>query len=236
MSGRSGQLLAADIEAATEALRPALCPELVLRQITPRCALWWGREEDAAALGFPEPYWAFCWAGGQAVARHVLDGPSLAGQRVLDFGAGGGICAIAAALRGAGVLAADVDPVATTATEINARLNGVTVQTTTDDLVGHLDGAWDLVLVGDVTYEPDLAARVVAWLTALAERGTSVLVGDPNRGFIARDHLELAATYEAPADNDTGEAFRIRTNVYRLGSDSGRWPGRMGAADESHPL
>jgi predicted nicotinamide N-methyase len=210
------------IERETIVAPPALCPELRIRQITPACRLWRATEDEAASAGIVEPYWAFCWAGGQAIARHLLDGPDLSGARVLDFGSGCGICGIAAALRGAEVLAADIDPTATEATSLNAALNRVGVSTTTDDLIGRFDHVWNVVLAGDMTYERALTDRVLEWLRALTERGSRVLVGDPGRGFIDANRLEALATYETPADNDPGESFYVRTTVYRVGVASAR--------------
>lgn len=205
------------ILAHTTIARPRLCPEIALRLITPGTPLWRASEEQAAELGIVEPYWAFCWAGGQAVARHVLDHPELVrARRVLDFGCGGAVAGIAAGLRGATVLASDIDPLAVRAAEDNAALNDVTLQTTTEDLIGRLDVRWDVVLVGDVTYEPGLAARVIPWLVALAGGGTTVLLGDPGRGHLDPSRLEPLATYEAPPDNDPGESFFVRTTVYRV--------------------
>jgi predicted nicotinamide N-methyase len=195
---------------------PTLCPEIRMHLITPACRLWRASEEEARAVGLIEPYWAFCWAGGQALTRYVLDhGDLVRGRRVLAFGAGGGAEAIAAALRGADVLAADIDPLAAAAVEANAALNDVRVATTTEDLVGSL-GHWDVILAGDVTYEPDLTARVLSWLRGAAAGGVRILLGDPGRGYVDPPSLETCVTYDAPADNDPGESFFVRTTVYRV--------------------
>jgi predicted nicotinamide N-methyase len=184
--------------------------------ITPASPLWRATEAEAAAAGLVEPYWAFCWAGGQALARYVLDhGALVRGKTVLDFGAGGGVEAVAAALRGGRVLAADIDPLAARAIRANAELNGVEIDTTVEDLIGRA-GSWDVVLVGDVTYEAELTRRVLAWLGDLAARGAVVLIGDPGRGFIDPGAFDALVTYDAPADNDPGESFFVRTTVYRV--------------------
>jgi predicted nicotinamide N-methyase len=140
---------------------PPLCPELRLHLVTETCPLWRATEADLARLGLSEPYWAFCWPGGQALARHLLDHPALvAGARVLDFGAGSGVEAIAALRAGAAhALAADIDPLAGVACRLNARLNDVALEVTDEDLVGS-DRGWDVVLVGDMFYERRLAERV----------------------------------------------------------------------------
>jgi predicted nicotinamide N-methyase len=218
-SSSRAALLAATVEAA-----PTLVPELRLRLVTPACALWRARPEEAAALGFVDPYWAFCWPGGQAVARHVLDRPDLArGRSVLDFGAGGGVVALAAAKAGAArVLAADIDPAACEAAALNAALNAVALDVTDDDLVGRDDG-WDVVLAGDVTYEPALARRVVAWLQALARRGALVLVGDPGRHAMPPD-FAAEARYVAPSDVDGTGPLRRPTTVWRVTPPRGSAP------------
>ena len=183
--------------------RPPLCPEIQLRLITPDCRLFRATGWDADAMRMGEPYWAFAWAGGQALARYLLDHPGeVAGKRVLDFGSGSGIVAIAASMAGAvSVLASDIDPVACEAIRINAALNDVTVATTIRDLVGEPIEA-DLVTAGDMTYEPELAARVIGWFHDLVGAGRRVFFGDPGRGFVVDDGLTRLAEYMAPTDND----------------------------------
>jgi predicted nicotinamide N-methyase len=167
------------------------------------------------------PYWAFAWAGGQALARHLLDHPAwVAGRNVFSFGAGSGLEAIASKLAGASrVMASDIDPVATCAIAINGALNGVEIEVTGRDVIGEpLDG-FDLVLAGDVLYERAFAERVLSWLHRLADRGRSVLLGDPFRGFVpsGMSHSLLPiATYEAPADVDHGGVHTRRTGVFEL--------------------
>lgn len=196
---------------------PWLCPELRLYLVTHACPLWRATEPELEALGLPEPYWAFAWPGGQALARYLLDHPQVArGRRVLDFGAGGGVEALAAARVGAAhVLASDLDPVACAALALNAELNGVMVETTTEDLIGRV-GPWDVVLVGDVCYDPALAARLWPWLEALTAAGIQVLVGDPGRGNIPDDRAHVVYTCDAPSDVDVEGRYLRRTSVYTL--------------------
>ncbi|MCK6545714.1 50S ribosomal protein L11 methyltransferase [Myxococcota bacterium] len=200
--------------------RPFLCPELELHLVTPACALWRATERDLEALGLPPPFWAFAWAGGQALARFVLDHPDrVADRRILDFGSGSALEGIAAMMRGArAVLAADLDPFAEDAAALNAALNGVTLDTTTRDLVGDLSERWDLVLVGDLFYDASVAAPIITWLEALAARGTEVWIGDPSRGPLDASgaRLEALAVYDAPADVDVGGVMTKRTTVHRL--------------------
>lgn len=153
------------------------------------------------------PYWAWCWAGGLALARHVLANPELvAGRRALDLGAGSGLVAIAAAKAGAThVLAVDSDADAVAAAEANAAANAVTIECLHADL---LDGApihADVVLVGDLFYDRSVAARATAFLERCAEGGAQVLVGDPGRAFLPLDRLERIADYPARDFGDSGE-------------------------------
>ena len=167
--------------------------------------VWWARMEAEAGKVLPPPFWASAWAGGQAVARYVLDHPEMvAGRRVLDLASGSGLVAIAAGLAGATeVIANDVDPYAIAAITLNARANAVAVTGAYGDL---LDGEGDecqLVLAGDVFYNRPLAVRVLAFLERVAARGVAVLVGDPGRSHLPADRLERVASYLVP----TTEAF-----------------------------
>lgn len=205
------------IRAHTKIAPARLCPEISLHLITAECPLFRGSEEDAARAGLVEPYWAFSWAGGQALARYVLDRPeTVRGRRVLDFGAGGAVEGIAAAMAGAAeVLCADIDPMAAESALVNAERCGVCVSVTTDNLVGRIE-PWDVVLAGDVFYGTDMAPPILAWLHALAARGALVLIGDPDRGFLDTRGLHELARYEAPADNDHDGSFLRPTSVYRV--------------------
>jgi predicted nicotinamide N-methyase len=191
----------------TVVARAPLLPEIALHLITEACPLWRASETEAAAHGLVEPYWAFCWPGGQALARYVLDHPSLVrGRRVLDFGSGCGVEAIAAMLAGArSAVCADVDPLAAEAARLNAALNGVVVETCSSNLIG-ADIDAQVVLAGDVFYDRALAAAALEWLRSLP---AMVLIGDPSRGFLDTDGLHLLATYRAGADGDvSGTALR----------------------------
>jgi predicted nicotinamide N-methyase len=211
---------------------PRLCPEIRLRLITPDCPLWRATEEEAARAGLVEPYWAFPWAGGQALARYLLDEPDVvARKRVLDFGAGGAVEGIAAALAGARVTVADIDPMAVSASLVNAELNGVSFEFTTEDLLGRSDmipsksaafgtvdltGHWDVVLAGDVFYGSEMAGAVHDWLSKMALAGSLVLLSDADRGFLDTSCLEKKARFDAPADNDSDGSFAQLATVYAL--------------------
>lgn len=191
-----------------------------LHLITDECPLWYATEADLSNLpiSMGDPYWGFCWAGGQALARHVLDHPELVrGKRILDFGAGCGIEAVAALMAGAeSVLAADIDPMALVAVQANASLNGVCIQGTTRDLVGESLEGVDVVLAGDMFYDPAFSQAVMSWLTWLALQGVTVLLGDPSRGNLSGDCLEVAGVYLAPADIDLYGKYLRETKVYRV--------------------
>lgn len=156
----------------TDVLSPPHVPEVRLRLATEAHELWLKTEEELEEIGLPPPFWAFAWAGGQGLARHVLDHPGLvAGKSVLDFASGSGLVGIAARMAGAtGVLAADIDPWSETAIRLNAALNGVAVGYTGEDLVGR-DRGWDVVLAGDVFYDRAFADVLIPWFSALAARG-----------------------------------------------------------------
>ena len=215
---------AAFIRAHTRALRPPHTPEITLQLADEATALWEKTEEEPGELGLPPPFWAFAWAGGQALARHILDNPGLvAGGTVLDFASGSGIVAIAAAMSGAArVEASEIDAFAVDAIAINAALNDVRVTPRAGDIVG-LDEGWDVVLAGDVSYEHDMAKRVTDWLAMLHRRGATVMVGDPGRSYLARDRLVAVAEYRVPVTRALEDCEIKRTQVWRF-ADAGRRP------------
>ncbi len=205
---------AAFIRANTRLLPVPHAPELSLHMADEATELWQKTEDELGAIGLPPPYWAFAWAGGQALARYVLDAPSLvAGLRVLDFGAGSGLAGIAAARAGAHVLAADIDGFALTAIALNAEANGVAVAITALDQIGRDDG-WDVVLAGDVCYERAMAGHVADWLATLAARGARVLIGDPGRAYLPKDGLTKLAEYMVPTTTALEDHAVRRTAVW----------------------
>ncbi|WP_420394254.1 class I SAM-dependent methyltransferase [Acuticoccus sp.] len=196
---------------------PSHVPEVQLHLADDALPLWHRTEEELAADGLPPPFWAFAWAGGQALARYVLDAPDLvAGRRVLDIGAGGGIAAIAAALAGAAhVRANEVDEFALAAIALNAAANGVAVEVMAGDI---LDGSAeaDVVLAGDVFYERPLAERTLAFLRRARADGADVLIGDPKRTYLPTDVLVVAASYAVAVPRALEDADVKRTSVWRL--------------------
>jgi predicted nicotinamide N-methyase len=199
-------------------LRPVPhAPEIALHVADEATELWQRTEEELGEIGLPPPFWAFAWAGGQALARYILDHPeTVRGRRVLDFASGSGLVAIAAKKAGAAeVTACDIDPFAIAAIGVNAQANGVAVTPLAADIVGQ-DGGWDTVLAGDICYEQDLAARVIEWLLALSNRGATVLIGDPGRSYLPKDRLENLAAYEVPVTRTLEDSDIKKSSVWRF--------------------
>jgi predicted nicotinamide N-methyase len=196
---------------------PRLIPEIVLHQADKLMPLWRATEPELEAMGLPPPYWAFAWAGGQALARYLLDHPeAVAGKTVLDFGAGSGLGAIAAAKAGAArVIAAEIDAFAREAIALNAAANDVSLDITGADLLGTDDPAWQAVIAGDICYEQPLAARAEAWLRALARRAP-VLIGDPQRSYFPKVGLELVARYTVPTTTEIEDSDLRAAAVWRV--------------------
>ncbi|MBK8770515.1 MAG: methyltransferase [Rhizobiales bacterium] len=206
------------VRAHTEILAPPLVPEVKLHLAHEALPIWQKTEEELGEIGLPPPFWAFAWAGGQALARHVLDHPALVmGKRVVDLASGSGLVGIAALKAGAvEVLAADIDLFAVAAMEINAALNGVALRITGDNLLAHAAPRHDVILVGDLFYEQSLAATCFAWLTAAREEGAIVFIGDPGRSYLPKDKLVSIATYAVPVTRDLEDAEIKKTSVWRL--------------------
>lgn len=184
-------------------------------EVTP---LWRLTEEELGEIGLPPPFWAFAWAGGQGLARWLLDHPrEVAGQRVLDFAAGSGLVGIAAMKAGAAsVLCADIDPLCESAVTLNANANGVVVAFTGADLLEAPPPDVDVICAGDVFYDRAMAEWVLAWLIAAADRGTRVLVGDPLRTYFPKSGLDLLAEYEVPTTRELEDSAVKRTRVWSL--------------------
>ena len=205
------------IRANTKILSPPHVPELRLYLADDAVALWAMTEEQLGAIGLPPPFWAFAWAGGQALARFVLDHREIvADKSVLDVASGSGLVAIAAMKAGArSACAADIDAFCAPAARLNAELNGVTLTTTDADPLGAPTDA-EAVLVGDLFYDRDLATRLLDWLRTLHAEGRTVLVGDPGRTYLPKHALEQVASYEVPTPRALEDAEVKKTGVWRL--------------------
>jgi predicted nicotinamide N-methyase len=197
---------------------PPHTPELALHladEITP---IWKMTEEALAEIGLPPPFWAFAWAGGQAIARYILDKPEVvAGKRVIDFASGSGIVGIAAMKAGAAhVLATDIDSFCQAALSLNAPANGVTIEFTDLDLLDAPAPAADVILAGDICYEKPMAEKVMAWLTAARDAGATVLIGDPGRSYFPREGLIKLAEYQVPTTRELEDMEVKKTAVWTL--------------------
>ncbi|HWD49906.1 MAG TPA: methyltransferase [Rhizomicrobium sp.] len=203
----------------TALLAPPLVPEIKLHLAVEIMPLWRKTEEELEAMGVSPPYWAFAWAGGQALARYILDHPEIVvGKSVLDFGSGSGLVGIAAAKAGArSVLSADIDHCACAAIALNASANGTRVETCNDDLIGSHE-SWDVILIGDMCYERRLAENLLDWLR---ESGANVLLGDPGRSYFPKSGVERLALYNVQVTRDLEDREIRETGVYRLATGAG---------------
>jgi predicted nicotinamide N-methyase len=205
------------IRANTSLMAPPHVPEIRLHLASEAHELWLKTEEELEEIGLPPPFWAFAWAGGQGLARHILDHPEIvAGRTVLDFASGSGLVAIAAKRAGARhVLAVDIDPWAGMAVRLNAVENSVDLDFAGNNIISLVVDA-DVILAGDVFYDRDFAASLVPWLRCLAGEGKMVLVGDPGRAYLPKDRLEEQATYQVPVTRALEDSEVKKTTVWRF--------------------
>lgn len=205
------------IAANTRILTAPHVPEIALHLADDAVALWEMTEDQLGELGLQPPFWAFAWAGGQALARYVLDHPDcVAGKTVMDVASGCGIVAIAAMKAGARAASAwDIDSFAAHACALNAALNGVSVEAIADDPLNKPTDA-DVILVGDLFYDRDLSPPLLAWLKTLEAAGRTVLVGDPGRSYFPKDAFDRVAEYAMPVTRALEDAEVKRTGVWRL--------------------
>ena len=205
------------IRANTSLLAPPHVPEIQLYLASEAHELWLKTEEELEAIGLPPPFWAFAWAGGQGLARYLLDQPeTVKGKRILDFASGSGLVGIAASKAGAAkVTASDIDPWSQTAVRLNAAANSVSLDFNETDLIGQNVDA-DVVLAGDVFYDKSFAGALVPWFETLAAEGKDVLVGDPGRTYLPKDRLEFCAVYEVPVTRALEDSEVKKTTVWRF--------------------
>jgi len=188
------------IRAVTRLAPVPLAPEIRLYLAAEPIGLWQRTEQELGQTGLPPPYWAFAWAGGQALSRYLLDHPGVvAGLRVIDMASGSGLVAIAAARAGAAAVTAyDVDPLAVAAIAMNAAANEVSVTGICADILQPAGGAFpaaDLVLVADAFYQRELAASVMGFLDRAQASGADVLAADLGRAYLPRNRLTALAAY-----------------------------------------
>ncbi|KAI5632321.1 electron transfer flavoprotein beta subunit lysine methyltransferase [Phthorimaea operculella] len=176
-----------------------LTPSIALRLITPECPLWKAKEDD---VPFKDPFWAFYWPGGQAAARYILENAELVrNRRIIDIGSN------------------DIDPYAVVASKLNADLNSVPIDTSTEDFIGQKLEDFDTVLIGDMFYDEDFAKYLFEWLRNLAADGKTVLIGDPGRhGLTANrvQHITQLAKYKLPEDSCMENHGFTDTTLWRL--------------------
>ena len=199
-------------------LEVPLVPEISLLLAHEALPLWQKTEEELGEIGLPPPFWAFAWAGGQALARYLLDHPScVEGKSVVDLATGSGLVAIAAKLAGAGrVQATDIDPYACAAAELNAHAMNVHLEVSDTNLLEMPSPATEVIVTGDIFYERPLAEKALPWLVAAKARGTQVLIGDPGRSYLPRDHLTRLMDYSVPVSRELEDTEIKHTTVWRL--------------------
>ncbi len=205
------------VRAHTAVARAPIVPEIALHLASEITPIWQATEEWLKERNIEPPFWAFAWPGGQATARLLLDEPArVAGRRVLDFAAGCGIAAIAAAMAGAALVeAAEIDPLALAAVRLNAALNGVSVATPEGDIVG-ARCRWDVILAGDVCYEAPMTGHVLPWLRGMAAAGAEVLLADPGRAYLPREGLEPLARHAVPTTLELEDRTLREVTLFRL--------------------
>ena len=209
---------AAFIRTNTKILSPPLLPEIRLHLAEQSLPIWMKTEEELGASGLPPPFWAFAWAGGQALGRHLLDNPALvAGKPVLDLAAGCGMTAIAALKAGAAsAIGNDIDEFAGAAMTLNAALNDVVLEVRLGDLLPGPPMPDHVILVGDLFYEKPLAAKVLAWLDACQLAGATILTGDPQRTYFPKHRFTRVADYQVPVSRELEDAELKPTAIWRL--------------------
>jgi len=206
------------IRAHTQLLPVPHAPEIRLHVASEITPIWRMTEEALGAVGLNPPFWAFAWAGGQDIARYLLDNPQqVAGRQVLDLASGSGLCAIAAMMAGAATaLAVDIDPLCADAIALNAAINGVRVSVLIEDLLDRPAPRADLIIAGDVCYERPMAERILSWLSAARKAGARVLIGDPGRTYFPRRGLDLLADYQVRTTRELEDADIKRTRVWTI--------------------
>ena len=190
-------------------------PEIRLYLATEITPIWQATETWMAENNVEPPFWAFAWPGGQALARHILDNPNLvAGKRVLDFAAGGGIASIACVMAGAVLVeACEIDSLALTAIGLNAATNATPVI-----LAGDVVGAacrWDMILCGDVCYEAPMTSHIMPWLTEMA-RSAEVWIADPGRAYLPKHGLRSFAIYQIQTTRELEDRPVREVTLYRI--------------------
>lgn len=210
------------IHANTSVMAPPHVPEIKLNLADEAHDLWLKTEEKLALIGLPPPFWAFAWAGGQGIARYILDNPDVVKDKVIvDFATGSGLVAIAAKQAGASnVIACDIDPFCQTAVMLNAALNNVDISFTNEDLIGRALENIDVLLAGDVFYDKAMANLILPWFQQLSQNGTKILIGDPGRSYLPMAHLTEQMRYQVPVTRALEDAEIKQTIVWKLNASA----------------
>ncbi len=208
---------AAFIRAHTDLAPAPFVPGVLLHQADEPIGLWELTESEYSS-DRPPPFWAFAWAGGQALARYLLEHPeAVRGRTVLDLAAGSGVVGIAALKAGAArVRAVEVDSTAVAAIELNAAANGVAVDAELGDILAGESGGVDVVLAGDVFYSKAMSDRMLAFLRRAARHGARVLVGDPERAYLPRKFFTPLTRYDVPVPHALESVTVKHTTVWEL--------------------
>ena len=206
------------VRANTRLRSVALVPEIRLYQASEPIGVWQRTERAAGRTGLDPPFWAFAWAGGQALARYLLDHPeAVKDRRVIDVASGSGLVAIAAARAGAAAVTGyDIDPLAIAAITLNAAANGATVVAVQADVLDAGDLGPDVLLVADAFYERELARRVTRFAERGQAQGADVLIGDFGRAYLPRDRLTPLAAYDVPGLSALEDSAVKRTTIWEF--------------------
>ncbi|MDZ7823899.1 MAG: methyltransferase [Ahrensia sp.] len=193
-------------------------PEIKLHCADEAHDLWHKTQKELDQISLEPPFWAFAWAGGQGLARYLLDNPDIvAGKRVFDFASGSGLVAIAAKMAGAhAVTANDIDPFSVAACSLNASANNVDIAIKQTDIVGQNLSGYDILLAGDVFYDQHMAKTIWPWFKQLHENGIEVIIGDPSRAYVPKNQLQKRANYHIPVMRALEDADVKNTNVWAL--------------------
>ncbi len=195
--------------------RSVLVPEIKLHLATEITPLWRASEAFLEANNIAPPFWAFAWPGSEALARYVTDRPArVAGLKVLDFAAGCGLAAIAAAKAGAMVEAAEIDPLACAAIALNAAANKCNVEVLEGDVVGK-PCRWDVILTGDVCYEAPMTRHILPWLRECAKQAL-VIIADPGRAYTPVDGYQAIERFEVPTSLELENSASRCVTLLRL--------------------
>lgn len=205
------------IRANTEVLFPPLVPEIKLYLAEESLPIWQQTEEQLQQQNIPPPFWAFAWAGGQALARYILDNPLLVkGKCVADIGTGSGLAALAAKYAGADkVMASDLDPLSVIAAELNGELNKLPISVTAENILEAPPSGFEVYIIADMFYERGLAETALNFAQSAKAQGATILVGDPQRNYFPTDVFTRLATYEVAVTRELEDALIKKTSVWQ---------------------